>query len=64
MSDCRHPLVVDTKDQDGGFMRECVECGLRYDRSAVLAALERAIRERHRLPPSPWTAWERSMDTA
>lgn len=61
---CRHPLVV-TEECDlgtGRVMRVCVGCGLRYDRTPHAARLEADIRERRRLPSSPWTAAERSED--
>lgn len=42
--------------------RTCLFCGLAYDRDAALARLQEAIRERYRLPSSPYTAEERSRD--
>jgi ribosomal protein L37E len=47
---------------DEGRERFCLLCGYRYDRREVLDLLREAIRERHRLPPSPWSAEERSAD--
>ena len=67
LGECQHPpaLVVD-EERSGGCSRYtarvCVACGLAYDRSEVLVRLRATIRERHRLPPSPWTAEERSAD--
>ncbi len=55
---CRHLTL------DDGRWRACLVCGVLYDRGRVLAQLREAIRARHRLPPSPWTAAERSVDTA
>lgn len=73
---CAHRLVVDeTMDQDGWLReapaelgpgwtsrRRCLTCGLAYDRNTMLARLREAIRERHRLPASPWSAAERAED--
>lgn len=36
---------------------------LEEDRAPVLAELQRVIRDRYRLPPSPWSAGERAHDT-
>jgi hypothetical protein len=68
---CRHPLTVDEEEllpdeyeQPAAVWRTCVACGEAYDRLAVLARLREDIRARRRLPPSPWTAEERSHDPA
>lgn len=53
---CAH-LVYDDRG-----VRSCVLCGSAYDRSEILRALERAIRDRYRLPVSPWSAAERAED--
>lgn len=42
--------------------RRCLTCSRAYDRSALLARLESDIRDRYRLPPSPWSAAERAED--
>lgn len=42
--------------------RRCLLCGVSYDRSAELLRLRMAMRERYRLPPSPWTGAERAAD--
>jgi hypothetical protein len=58
---CRHPLVVNE-----GSERVCFACGSRYSKAAYdvqCLRLRDAIRERHRLPTSPWSAAERSVDT-
>jgi hypothetical protein len=57
---CAHLTVED--DVGGCRWRWCVVCGVGYDRGAVLARLQETIRERHRLPPSPWTSAERAAD--
>lgn len=58
---CLHGL---TFDEEG--VRECLLCGLRYDRIGYLArhraAITEAFRERRRAPASPWTGAERSDD--
>jgi hypothetical protein len=59
---CRHPLTVEEWHEDGNAHRVCVGCGAHYDRSTVRVRLEADIRERHRLPASPWSAAERSED--
>ena len=50
-----HPGVVQ-------ITRRCLLCGFSYDRSEVLLRLRLGIRERHRLPSSPWSAAERAAD--
>jgi hypothetical protein len=66
---CRHPLTVDEIEEDWAEQRtrvhrECLGCGLRVEnRGDYFDRLEADIRERHRLPPSPWTAVERASDT-
>jgi hypothetical protein len=58
---CHHPLVVNE-----GSERVCFACGARYSKAAYdvqCLRLRDAIRERHRLPSSPWSAAERSGDT-
>ena len=70
MTDCPHALVVETEeasyhpDSFGELhrWRSCLDCGLVYDRTAYLRKLERAIRDRCRLPPSPWSSAERGDD--
>lgn len=65
---CAHGVVTsDPVDPcDGNWQashrRECLTCGFSYDRGDVLVRLEAVIRERYRLPPSPWTAEERGHD--
>lgn len=67
---CRHPLTVDELEEDWAEQRtrvhrECVGCGLRVEnRGDVFDRLEHDIRERHRLPSSPWSGAERSDDPA
>jgi hypothetical protein len=64
---CRHLTWDDVWTSPEGEVyafRACVLCGGLVDRRPVLARLEAGIRGRHRLPPSPWTAAERSVDTA
>jgi hypothetical protein len=63
---CAH-LTVDEPNVPqacaGDVTRRCLVCGVSYDRfDRVLLPLERAIRDRHRLPSSPWTAEERGND--
>lgn len=53
---CVH-LVVEE-----GPLRRCLLCGVEYDRAEFLRRLERRIRDRWRLPPSPWTSQERAED--
>lgn len=43
-------------------IRRCLLCGHAYDRMAWARRLERDIRDRRRLPPSPWSAGERAED--
>lgn len=43
-------------------VRRCLLCGVADNRSAHLATLGHAIRERHRLPPSPWSAEEAAAE--
>ena len=67
MIPCAHALVVEEfrRVEDLGLhhtWRRCLLCGLAYDRSRLLDRLSAAIRERYRLPPSPWTAAERAED--
>lgn len=45
-----------------GPLRRCLLCGVEYDRAEFLRRLERRIRDRWRLPPSPWTSQERAED--
>lgn len=66
---CRHPLTVDeahplagSGPQYAGTWRTCLGCGHSYDRGAHVEHLRRTIRERHRLPSTPWTASERASD--
>ena len=65
---CTHRLVVDDVIENDGEMppndcvRSCLTCGVSYDRGSALRRLERTIRDRYRLPPSPWTAEERFRD--
>lgn len=67
---CRHPLTVDLEptEEDDGYQvvvsqaRLCLGCGNFYDRALALRQLREAIRERHRLPSSPWTPGERAED--
>lgn len=67
---CRHPLTVDLEptEEDDGYQvvvsqaRLCLGCGSFYDRALALRQLREAIRERHRLPSSPWTPGERAED--
>ena len=66
---CTHALTVDDDDWTDylrtarvAIRRTCLLCGMRYDRSAFLLKLERMIRDRYRLPKSPWTAAERSEE--
>lgn len=44
-------------------IRSCLLCGVSYDRLPVLRRLREQILERHRLPPSPWSASERAEDS-
>lgn len=67
MIQCRCPLLVDETVAGPGAtgpidIRRCLLCGHYYDRAAWARKLERAIRERYRLPPSPWSAEERVGD--
>jgi hypothetical protein len=62
---CAHLTTDDPWTSPDGLVyvfRSCLLCGLLYDRGAVLVRLREAIRERHRLPPSPWSAQERAED--
>lgn len=62
---CTHRLTVDdvfAEPGPGRIIRACLTCGGSYDRSRILDRLAELIRERHRLPPSPWTADERAAD--
>lgn len=60
---CTHALVLEHAQGDGSRWRRCWLCGHAYDRTKVLADLEHAIRERYRLPPSPWSGAERAQDS-
>ncbi len=44
------------------WTRWCLFCGNGYNRTAFLEKLQRDIRDRSRLPKSPWSAQERSED--
>lgn len=58
---CSHRLAVDEDSPrlPGGTVRRCLTCGEAYERGSLL---RRVVLDRHRLPPSPWTASERSED--
>lgn len=65
---CRHPLTVEDEEPDYAEQRTrvnrtCLGCGMTYERGAFLDRLEADIRERRRLPSSPWSAAERASDT-
>ena len=67
MKACLHPIVFDEQlfyvHRDSAWSRECALCGLAYARSdRILTPLREAIRDRYRLPRSPWTATERAFD--
>lgn len=59
---CTHAIVLDLLQGDGHRWRRCWLCGHAYDRTELLQRLERDIRDRYRLPPSPWSAGERAED--
>jgi hypothetical protein len=59
---CRHTILVELLQVDGSRWRRCLLCGHAYD-LAHWHRLEQVIRERYRLPPSPWSAEERSQDS-
>ena len=58
---CPHTIKVELLQGDGSRWRRCLLCGHAYD-LAHWQRLELAIRERYRLPPSPWSAEERAGD--
>lgn len=56
---CTHAIVVEDAQavpQLGRVVRvrRCLLCGLAYDPDEHWGRLQRAIRDRYRLPPSPW----------
>ena len=55
---CKHLVVDDYDPLDEVFWRRCLVCGLNYNRTLFCKRLERAIRDRYRLPKSPWAADE------
>lgn len=65
---CRHPLTFDEDEPDfveqrTHVYRTCMGCGLSVDRAPWQERIEADIRERHRLPATPWSASERASDT-
>lgn len=58
---CTHAVKTEIVRGDGARWRRCLLCGEAYD-LARWKDLERAIRERYRLPPSPWSGAERAQD--
>lgn len=65
---CRHPLTYDEDEPDfveqrTHVYRTCMGCGLSVDRAPWQERIEADIRDRHRLPSSPWTAEEQSRST-
>jgi hypothetical protein len=65
-SPCNHLVVEeplwDGEESEWVTHRKCVLCGASYNRQALLARLERAIRDRWHMGISPWAASELGGD--
>jgi hypothetical protein len=65
--ECPHSLEVDEQDEVPldllRVIRRCLLCDRRRDRALELLQLQQDLRDRYRLPSSPWTPAERATDT-